>query len=286
MVFSFLLQVLLGACSWSYAHIKYIVLALVLSFIAQPSHAVIILDGNNQDQYEYIHALEGITLKIVVETNNAPFAFLEGSASRPSGFDIDVIYALQRLLGFELEENRFYPLSTDVGFDLLDKKEADLLIGGIVLNDKRNERFDPTNIVFSSGLSYIYSKTHKEIKSPGALKGANVGVKPNSPAEYYVKSVLGGNTVLCSNSVMAFYNLVCGRLDAVVADRPSLVYFARTMPVFDLSVSDAVFDIYSGQFVFYMQKNSPYTKAFNLALKALESNGTMYKLRKKWMTES
>ena len=58
------------------------------------------------------------------------------------------------------------------------------------------------------------------------------------------------------------------------------------MPVFDLSVSDAVFDIYSGQFVFYMQKNSPYTKAFNLALKALESNGTMYKLRKKWMTES
>lgn len=257
--------------------------AFVIFLLCAPARAIILL--NDTDQYEYIHALDGVTLKVVVETNNAPFAFLESSAARPVGFDIDVLYELQRLLGFELEENRFYPLSTAAGYDLLELKEADLLIGGIVLNEQRNTKADPTNIVFSSGLSYIYSKKNKVINSPSSLKGAKVGVKPDSPAEYYVKSVLGSETVLFSNSVMAFYDLVCGKIDAVVADRPSLVYFSRTMPVFDLSVSDAVFDIYSGQFVFYLQKDSPYKEVFNKALKALEANGTMYKLRKKWMSE-
>ena len=80
---------------------------------------------------------------------------------------------------------------------------------------------------------------------------------------------------------MAFYELAKGKIDAVVADRPSLIYFAKTMPIFHLAVSDDIFDIYSGQFVIYLQKNSPYTEILNKTLNNLEADGTLYKLKEK-----
>lgn len=252
--------------------------------VCSPANAIIRLDQTG-DNFEYLQALKGVKLKIMVETNNAPFAFLEGNFARPIGYDIDVIYALQRRLSFELEENRFFPTSTENGFKMLELKEADILIGGITYDEKRLNKSEASKVIFSSGLSYIYSPNAKKIDSLASLKGSLVGVKPNSPAEYYVNRVLGGKAILFQNSVLAFYELAQGKIDAVVADRPSLLYFAKTMPIFHLTVSDDIFDIYSGQFVIYLQKNSPYTEILNKTLNSLEADGTLYKLRKKWFSE-
>lgn len=260
------------------------ILLWLTTALMSPSNAIILLD-QKVEQYEYLQALRGVSLKVMVETNNAPFAFLEGNFARPIGYDIDVVYALQRMLNFELEENRFFPTSTQNGFEMLAEKKADILIGGIVYDEKRSKQAEATKVIFSSGLSYIYAPNNKNINSLASLKGASVGVKPNSPAEYYVNSVLGSKTVLFNNSIMAFYELAHGKIDAIVADRPSLVYFAKTMPLFQLAVSDDVFDIYSGQFVIYLQKHSPYTEIINKTLSALEADGTLYKLRKKWLAE-
>ena len=252
--------------------------------VCSPANAIIRLDQKG-DHVEYLQALKGVKLKIMVETNNAPFAFLEGNFARPIGYDIDVVYALQRRLSFDLEENRFFPTSTENGFKMLELKEADILIGGITYDEKRLNKSEASKVIFSSGLSYIYSPNTKKIDSLASLKGSLVGVKPNSPAEYYVNRVLGGKAILFHNSVMAFYELAQGKIDAVVADRPSLIYFAKTMPIFHLTVSDDIFDIYSGQFVIYLQKNSPYTEILNKTLNSLEADGTLYKLRKKWFSE-
>ena len=252
--------------------------------VCSQANAIIRLDQKG-DHVEYLQALKGVKLKIMVETNNAPFAFLEGNFARPIGYDIDVVYALQRRLSFDLEENRFFPTSTENGFKMLELKEADILIGGITYDEKRLNKSEASKVIFSSGLSYIYSPNTKKIDSLASLKGSLVGVKPNSPAEYYVNRVLGGKAILFHNSVMAFYELAQGKIDAVVADRPSLIYFAKTMPIFHLTVSDDIFDIYSGQFVIYLQKSSPYTEILNKTLNSLEADGTLYKLRKKWFSE-
>lgn len=260
-------------------------LIFITVLFSSQAQAIIMLDQKG-NHHEYLQSLRGITVKIMVETNNAPFAFLEGNFARPIGFDIDVIYALQRRLSFELEENRFFPTSTDNGFEMLEHKEADILIGGIVYNEERLNKAEASKVIHSSGLSYIYSKNNPNIKSLGSLKNSLVGVKPNSPAEHYVSKVLGCRTSLFHNSIMGFYDLRLGKIDAIVADRPSLVYFAKTMPVFNLAVGYDIFDIHSGQFVIYLQKNSPYTEIINKALAGLESDGTLYKLRKKWFSEN
>lgn len=174
--------------------------------VCSPANAIIRLDQKG-DHVEYLQALKGVKLKIMVETNNAPFAFLEGNFARPIGYDIDVVYALQRRLSFDLEENRFFPTSTENGFKMLELKEADILIGGITYDEKRLNKSEASKVIFSSGLSYIYSPNTKKIDSLASLKGSLVGVKPNSPAEDYVNRVLGGKTILFHNSVLAFYEL-------------------------------------------------------------------------------
>lgn len=245
-----------------------------------PASAIIMLNGNMED----LNALENIKLEVVVETNNAPFAFLQHAMNRPVGFDVDVVYELQRRLGFELKENRFFPVDTETGFSMLKNYSADLLIGGVVLNDSTRNDVAHTRVIYSSGFSIMAPKNRINNISPSNLKGARIGVKPNSPANYYVKKVLEGDPVEFTNSIRGFYQLTLGSIDAFVAERSSLLFFANSMPAFDLMVTDDVFDIQNGQFVFYMQKDSPYLDVFNRAISAMESDGTMYRLREKWLT--
>ena len=57
---------------------------------------------------------------------------------------------------------------------------------------------------------------------------------------------------------MAYYEVSSGEIDAVVADRPSLRYFEKLIPVADLKVSESIFDVQSGQIVFYLSKHFEY----------------------------
>ncbi|MDO4675590.1 MAG: hypothetical protein Q4A68_03290 [Anaerobiospirillum succiniciproducens] len=54
--------------------------------------------------------LEHVTLTVLVNPLGAPQAFLKDDFQRPYGIDVDVIYELQRRLGFKLTENRIFVL--------------------------------------------------------------------------------------------------------------------------------------------------------------------------------
>ena len=64
---------------------------------------------------------------------------------------------------------------------------------------------------------------------------------------------------LFDNIIMAYYERSTGEIDAVVSDWPSLNYFSSSIPDFKLALSEDIFDFQNGQYVFYLQKNSPYT---------------------------
>lgn len=233
----------------------------------------------------YTNAMHGVRLRVVVEPKNPPFAILAEDVTHPVGFDIDVLYDLQRRLGFELVENRFYPVDVQQGFDMIKNGSADVLVGGLVINDERMKISEVTSVIYSTGLSIMYSSKHTAVESPGDMDGKRLGVKFDSPAEAYIKGVSKSVPIVYNNIIMAYYAVSTGEIDAVVADRPSLTYFSKLIPNFNLVVSDAVFDFYSGQFVFYMPKQTKYKELFNQALADMQADGTIYKLRRKWITE-
>ena len=227
--------------------------------------------------------MQSMQLVVAVDPKNPPFAELFNDFGHPEGFDIDVVYELQRRLGFDLKENRFFPMDSRAGFKMLKEKRVDLLIGGNVYNEKLGESFDHSKPVYSSGLGVMYSRDHNGVRSAHDLKGKKVGVKHNSSAEEYVSKVLGGTPVLFDNIILAYYELSSGGIDAVVSDWPSLNYFSLCMPDFKLGMTEDIFDIQNGQFVYYLPKNSPYTGLINMAISQMEADGTMYRLKKKWI---
>lgn len=229
--------------------------------------------------------MAGVNLTVAVEPKNAPFAFIYDNVSHPQGFDIDVVTELQRRLGFTLNEGRFYPMDENHGFDYLQSEQVDVLIGGITQREDLAAHFDMTRSVYSSGFSIMLAPQHFDITCAGDLKQRKVGVKRASPVGDYVKSVMNATPVPFDNMIMAYYELSVGELDAVVAERPNIMFFARTAPSFNLRVTEDVFDRYNGEFVFYLKKGSPYTALINAALTQMEADGTTYRLRKKWMGE-
>ena len=142
-----------------------------------------------------------------------------------------------------------------------------------------------TRSVYSSGFSIMLAPQHFDITCAGDLKKRKVGVKRASSVGDYVKSVMNATPVPFDNMMLAYYELSVGELDAVVAERPNIMFFARTAPSFNLRVTEDVFDRYNGEFVFYLKKGSPYTALINAALTQMEADGTTYRLRKKWMGE-
>lgn len=227
-------------------------------------------------------SMQGVKLKVLVDIKNAPFAALVKDLKHPQGYDVELLYDLKKRLGFDLVENRFFPVDSERGYQMLRNGEADVFIGGLTLNEDRSKELDTTKVVYSSGLSILLSKKNTEIFGMGDLKGKKVAVKPHSPAEEYLTSVANVKPITYTNFINAYSDLAHGYIDAVVADRPSLVYFANTVPVFNLKVTDDVFDIHSGQFAFYLKKNSPYTQSFNIMLMRMDADGTTYRLRKSW----
>lgn len=229
--------------------------------------------------------MQGVHLTVAVDPKNAPFAFLYENVGHPMGFDIDVMTELQRRLGFDLTEGRFFPMDEGHALDYLQNEQVDLLIGGLTQREELSAKYDVTRSVYSSGLSIMLAPQHFDVTCAGDLKQHKVGVKRNSTAGDYVKSVMNANPVPFDNMMMAYYELSVGELDAVVAERPNIMYFARTAPSFNLRVTEDVFDRYNGEFVFYLKKDSPYTALINAALTQMEADGTTYRLRKKWMGE-
>lgn len=244
-----------------------------------------LLVANAQAAVDLSSRMAGVHLKVAVDPKNAPFAFIYENVGHPQGFDIDVITELQRRLGFDLTEGRFYPMDESHAFNYLQSDQVDLLIGGITQREELATQYDVTRSVYSSGLSIMLAPKHFDVTCAGDLKQHKVGVKRNSTASDYVKSVMNATPVPFDNIMMAYYKLSVGELDAVVAERPNIMYFARTAPSFNLRVTEDVFDRYNGEFVFYLKKGSPYTALINAALTQMEADGTTYRLRKKWMND-
>ena len=229
--------------------------------------------------------MAGVNLTVAVDPKNAPFAFIYDDVSHPQGYDIDVVVELQRRLGFALNEGRFYPMDEGHAFRLLQNDTVDLFVGGLTQREALISHYDVTRPVYSSGLSIMYAPDHFALKSASELKQRKVGVKRDSPALDYVTGVMNASPVMFDNVMLAYYQLSVGLLDAVVAERPNMLYFAHTVPTFNLKVTEDVFDRYNGEFVFYLKKGSPYTALINAALTQMEADGTTYRLRKKWIGE-
>jgi glutamine transport system substrate-binding protein len=229
-------------------------------------------------------ALKGVTLKIGTSGLFGPFSYYDQDGKTLIGYDIDLIYALQDVLGFEIDGGAiqamdYSALTTSVGQGKLDMAAAALCV-----TDERKEVIDFSNTYQDSGqVVMVNSDDDKGITSVDDLAGKTVAVEKGTASHAYAQKYLTNSTIEVNDTITtAYLSLEQGKVDAVIQDGPGAAFYIKTATDTKLKVVGDEFNQGQAPYALAFTKGFEYTNLFNAALDELKANGTMTELENKW----
>jgi len=123
-------------------------------------------------------------------------------------------------------------------------------------------------------------KMQNTISGPEDLVSRRVGVLRGSTAEDYIQATNMRAAYSYTTINEAIQSLEAGGIDAVVHDRPILLYYQKNKAQDRVQVLDAVFD--KQHYAWAMTQNSFLQESVNQALLTLEENGTIAQIYQHW----
>lgn len=227
--------------------------------------------------------LEHVTLTVLVNPLGTPQAFLKDDFHRPYGIDVDMIYELQRRLGFKLAENRIFVLDRPSSQKRLREGTADLFAGGVSRTAERMKSFDFTPVYYASSMGLMFNpKRNGNIKNITDIKGLRIGASSGSSSAKYVEK-LGATPVPFTNAIQAYFHVFNGDLDGVLFDRPPLAGFVHDMNKAELAVTpEAAVGREDCKYAMMMPKGSQYKDIISNEITEMIYDGTVDKILLKW----
>lgn len=222
---------------------------------------------------------------LVVGSNVAypPFEYLEGNT--PVGFDVDIGRAIAKELGVRLD---FRSAPWDGLFAALKSGTYDMLLSGITITDQQTKAFALvfSKAYFDSGQGVAVKKgAAKTVRAEKDLAGKAVGVQISTTGQYVAEKITGIKEMRKYETLPeALTDLGAGRIDAVVADYPVLLYNAKE------GARDRKFEVVEGLIVGEPEELGIPTRAeeadlievVNKVIDDLKKSGEYARLMKKW----
>lgn len=212
-----------------------------------------------------------------------PFEYMEGNT--PVGFDVDIARAIARELGVKLD---YQNTAWDGIFAALKSGKFDMLLSGITITEERKKTFDLafSKSYFDSGQGVAVKKgAAKSIRGDKDLAGKVVGVQINTTGQYAAEKIKGIKEIRKYETLPeALTDLGVGRIAAVVADYPVLLYNAKE------GTKDKKFEVIEGLIVGEPEElgipvragEADLLNTVNKVIDDLKKSGEYAKLMKKW----
>lgn len=220
----------------------------------------------------------GKVLKVGSSVDFAPFEFQDETQKEYQGFDMDLIRAIGKEMGYEVEIQ-------NIGFDglipALEAKNIDAIISGVTINDERKQKVLFSDPYYQSGLAIVVREDNQDIHTFQDLKGKKVAIQIGTTSAKEVHKIEGVEAKELNTSSDCFMELKAGGVDAVVNDRPvNDYYITRSDTKGVKSLQDL---LTSEDYGIAMNKDSQdLQKEVNAALKKLKDNGEYQKIYDKW----
>ena len=217
-------------------------------------------------------------LRIGTNADFAPFEFQDVNGKEYQGFDMDLIRAVAKEMGYKAEIQN---INFDGLIPALEAGNLDVIISGMTINDERKKKVDFSDPYYKSGLSIIVKKDDKSINKFSDLKGKKVAVQIGTTSAMEVKKIEGAEVKEFNSSADTFLELKAGGVDAVVNDRPVNDYYIMKSGVTDVRRLEEL--LTSEDYGIASSKKKPeMKKQIDAALKKLRDNGEYDKIFKKW----
>ena len=217
----------------------------------------------------------GKQLIVATDTAFVPFEFKQGD--KYVGFDIDLWDAIAKDLKLDY---KLQPMEFNGILPGLQTKNIDVALAGMTITDERKKAVDFSDGYYDAGLSVLVAQ-NSTITGVTDLKGKHVAIKTGTAGAEYAKQNLKDSTLheFPSDS-NAYMELTTGRVDAVIHDSPTEMYYANNAGKGKVKVVGT--PINAKPYGIAFPKGSPLIADVNKELAKLKSDGTYNKIYKKW----
>ena len=215
-------------------------------------------------------------LRVGTEPTFAPFEFQKEGSKEYTGFDMDLIRAIGKQMGYKVE-------LVNLGFDglipALSTGNIDLAVSGMSITEERKNAVDFCDPYYTSGLIVLVRPDETNIKSINDLVGKRIGAQIGTTGATKASSVKGADVKQYNNANEPFIELDTKGVDAVINDQPVVAYY-----LVNGGKGKMVGDIMEAEYYGIAAKkgNKALVKQVNEALAALKKNGEYDKIYKKW----
>lgn len=227
--------------------------------------------------------MEGMTLKVGVSNDMAPFSYYDEEQKKIVGFDIDLLDKISDYLGFEY---KLYPLSMKQIEQKIKDKEIDLAIAGISITDARQREYSFTDAYYETYLQIVVHK-NTGITDRKDVEGMKIGVVTGTSSEEYTKEYIAEHNNKIKTYKTAeevFKDLEDEKIDATIYDALGIqTYMKEHKDTTNLNVLDEQLNSEESNYGIMFAKGYKYLDQFNVALQVLNNNGSYQKIKEQWI---
>ena len=230
-------------------------------------------------------APEKAAKKYVIATDAAfpPMEYVDENTKEIVGFDIDLMNAIAKEMGFEVE---FKNTAWDGIFAGLESGDYDAILSSVTITEERQAKYDFSDPYINAGQAVVVRADESEIQSHKDLTGKTVGAQIGTTGALAVQEMDGVTLKEYDTIDLALMDLVSGNLDAVVVDTPVAADYALASDQFAGKlkiVGEPFTEEYYG-LVVRKGENQELLQLFNEGLKKVRAAGTYDQIYAKWIT--
>ena len=217
-------------------------------------------------------------LRVATNPTFAPFEFQKEGSSEFAGFDMDLIRALGKQMGYKVEIQ-------NMGFDALipalNSGNIDVAIAGMSITEERKKAVEFSEPYYTSGLIVMVDKDNNQIKSIEDLKGKRIACQIGTTGEKKSRTVADAQVNTFNTQSEASLELKNGGADAVINDVPVVDYYLAQG---GSEVAKTVGEVMEAeQYGIAVKKgNTQLIGEINKAMAELKANGEFDKIYKTW----
>ena len=222
-------------------------------------------------------------IKLGLDSSNYEPFYSRGANGEWSGWEIEIGDAICAAMK---EECTWTPIAWDGIIPALTSKKIDVIFGSMSITDERKQTINFSDKYYNTPAALIAPKD-MEIKSADDVKGKTIGVQVSSTHENYANAKFKeGSTIKIYQDFNEHnFDLVAGRVDAVIADSLALEPFLQSADGACCEVKlilndDAIFGIGVGAGV--RKEDTELLAKINAAIKQIREDGTYDAISKKY----
>ncbi|MGN0940067.1 MAG: transporter substrate-binding domain-containing protein, partial [Selenomonadaceae bacterium] len=164
------------------------VLLICMALIMSLSVLVAGCGGGSEKKADQKASSTEKVLRIGTNADFAPFEFQDVDGKNYEGFDMDLIRAVAKEMGYKADIQN---INFDGLIPAMESGNLDVIISGMTINDERKQKVEFSDPYYKSGLSIVVKKDNNDIKKFTDLKGKKVAVQIGTTSAKEVHKIEG-----------------------------------------------------------------------------------------------